>query len=131
MSDQFQQAADPGPARVYEPPVGGVELGTYLSDAGTGYVRVERDRTGEPVKARYEGYPEGFEFQPGDETGLELVDGEWRTVPSVVDTIRLRRRLEWWTRNRWTGDFRFLTEVRLDTGPLPEGPQSVAKSQQP
>ena len=119
MRDQIQQAADPTPARVYEPPVGGVELGTYESDAGAGYVRVERDRTGGTVKARYEGYPEGFEFQAGDETGIELVDGEWRTVPSVVHVIQLMRRVEWWTRNRWTGEFRFLTEMRYDTSPPP------------
>ena len=130
MSDQHQQAADSGPTRVYQPPDAGVELGTYESDAGAGYVRVERHRTGGTVEARYEGYPEGFEFRPGDETGIEPVDGEWRTVPSVVHTIRLRRRIEWWTRNRWTGEFRLLTEMRLGTSSPPREPESDARSKQ-
>ena len=96
-------------------------MGTYKSDAGAGAVWVESDRTGGTVRARYQGYPEGFQFQPGDETGIELANGEWRTVPSVVHTIRLQRRVEWWTRNRWSGEFRFLTQMRIDTRPLPPG----------
>ncbi len=128
MSDQHRQTADSGPPRVYEPPAHGVEMGIFQSDAGSGYVLVERLRTGVTVKARYEGYPEGFEFQPGDETAIEWVDGGWRTIPSVVHTIRLKRRIEWWTRNRWTGEFRFLTQMRLDTG-APQGPDPVDRSQ--
>ena len=129
MSDHLPQTPDFDPAHVYEPPEDGVELGTYKSDAGARAVWVERDRTGGTVRARYQGYPEGFQFQPGDETGIELVNGEWQTVPSVVHTIRLRRRVEWWTRNRWSGEFRFLTQMRIDTRPLPHGPEPAARSQ--
>lgn len=67
---------------------------------------------------------------PSEAGSIELVNGEWRTVPSVVDTIRLRRRVEWWTRNRWSGEFRFLTQMRIDTRPLPHGPEPAARSQQ-
>ena len=82
------------------------ESGTYESDADTAHVWVRRDLTGETVKAKYEGYPEQFAFEPGDETGLEQVDGVWQTIPSVADTVRLASRIEWWTMNRRTGLFR-------------------------
>lgn len=129
MTERRPHAADSDSAEVYDPPVGGVELGTYEADAGSGYVWVERDRTGKNVQARYDGYPEEFEFRPGDETGIELVDGEWRTMPSVVTTIQLWHRVEWWTRNRRTGEFRFLAQMRLETPPPPQDPEPFSESQ--
>ena len=102
------------------------ESGTYESDADNGNVWVRRDRTGETVKVRYAGYPAQFAFEPGDETGLEQVEGAWRTIPSVAQTVRLASRIEWWTRNRRTGLFRLLSSqslqdpARLRPGDQPE-----------
>ena len=84
------------------------ESGTYESNAGAEHVWVRSDRTGEIVKAKHAGYPADFAFEPGDETGLELVEGVWQTIPSVVHTVQLASRTEWWTTNRRTGLFRRL-----------------------
>ena len=91
----------------------GLESGTYESDSGPEHVWVRRDSTGETVRARVEGYPSGHAFELDDETGIELVDGEWRTLPSVVNIVRLRTRIEWWTRNRSTGRLRLLAAREL------------------
>ena len=84
-----------------------------MSEAGAESVWVRRDSNGETVRAIREGYPAGFVFEPGDETGIELVDGAWRTIPSIAYTVRLNTRVEWWTRNRSTGGLRFLVERSL------------------
>ena len=97
-----------------EPSVAGLESGTYESDADPDHVWVKRDANGETVRARYTGYPADFVFEAGDATGIELVDGEWHTIPSVFETVRLNSRIEWWTMNRRTGYFRLLTERVLD-----------------
>lgn len=99
-----------GPSERGEPSVSGLESGTYESDAGPGHVWVKRDTSGETIRARFTGYPPDFAFEAGDETGIELVDGEWHTIPAVVHTVRLDSRIEWWTMNRRTGHFRLLTE---------------------
>ncbi len=106
---------EPGPYESdgLEPSVSGLESGTYESEADSGHVWVRRDSTGETVRARLAGYPPDFTFEPGDETGIEPVDGEWHTIPSVVHSVRLRSRTEWWTINRRTGDFRFLAAQDL------------------
>ena len=121
MNDKKPDAAGdelPGPA---EPPAPGLESGTYESGAGSEHVRVRRVRTGETVLARVEGYPEGFAFEHGDETGIELVDGVWHALPSIVRTVRLRTRVEWWITNSRTGQLRFLTARNLDTDPAGGG----------
>ena len=99
-----------------EPSVAGLESGTYESSAGPEHAWVRRDSSGETVRARIAEYPSDFVFEPGDETGIELVDGVWHTLPSVVHMMRLKGRVEWWTRNRITGEFRFLAEKRFETG---------------
>ena len=110
MSSETPDDAGVDPSDREDPSVDGLESGTYESDAEPGHVWVRRDSSGETVRARFAGYPEGFAFEPGDETGIELVDGEWHTIPSVVHTVRLSSRIEWWTINRRTGVFRLLTE---------------------
>ena len=90
-----------------------VEMAAYVSEANEGSVWVRRDSNGEPVRAKRAGYPADFVFEPGDETGIELVDGVWRTIPEVAYTARLDSRIEWWIRNRNTGRLRFLVERSL------------------
>ena len=103
------------------------ESGTYESDADTDHVWVRRDSTGKAVKARYAGYPALFTFEPGDETGLEQVDGAWQTIPSVAHTVQLASRIEWWTRNRRTGLFRLLVSKDLQD---PAHPARAASNEQ-
>ncbi len=113
-----------------EPSVAGLESGTYESAADPEHAWMRRDSTGETVRARITAYPRDFVFESGDETGIELVDGQWHALPSVVHTVRLKSRIEWWTRNRSTGDFRFLAEKRLDTGrPRPESDHRPGRRQ--
>ena len=90
-----------------------LESGTYESHADSEHVWVRRDANDEVVRARLAGYPTDFVFEPGDETGLEIVEGQWYTIPSVVHTVRLLTRAEWWTRNRRTGRLRLLAERDL------------------
>ena len=90
-----------------------LESGTYESRADSEHVWVRREINNETVRARIEGYPSGFAFEPGDETGLEMVDGQWHTIPSVAHTVRLNTRIEWWIRNRRTGRLRLLVERHL------------------
>ena len=104
-----------------EPPAPGLESGTYESDAGSEHVWVRRVRTGETVRARVEGYPPDFRFEHGDETGIEMVDGVWHALPSIVRTVTLRTRVEWWITNSRTGQLRFLTARDLDTDPAGGG----------
>lgn len=94
------------------PTVAGLESGIYLSDAGEGQVWVQLDSIGEAVRAVYTGYPPGFVFESGDETSLEFTEGAWHTIPTVAYTVQLASRTEWWTKNRYTGQLRFLTEMR-------------------
>ena len=104
-----------------ESPAFGLETGTYESDAGSEHAWVHRDRTGETVRARVEGYPGDFAFESGDETGIELVDGVWHALPSIAHTVVLRTRIEWWITNNRTGQLRFLTARNLDTDPAGGG----------
>ena len=90
-----------------------LESGTYESHADSEHVWVRRDANDEIVRARLAGYPKDFAFEPGDETGLEMVEGQWHTIPSVVHTVRLRTRVEWWSRNRRTGRLRLMAERDL------------------
>lgn len=110
MSNEGQHAATGGSRARSGSPAPGLESGTCESEADSGHVWVRRDITDEIVQARIEGYPTDFTFHPGDETGLEFVGGEWLTIPSVVHTVRLSTRIEWWTRNRRTGRLRLLAE---------------------
>lgn len=114
MSRDAPDPAGGGLPNREEPSVEGLESGTYEADADPDHVWVKRDANGETVRARYAGYPADFVFEPGDTTGIELVDGEWHTIPSVFQTVRLSSRIEWWTINRRTGYFRLLTERVLD-----------------
>lgn len=93
------------------PTVAGLESGIYLSDADEGQVWVRLDSIGEAVRAVRAGYPSGFVFEPGDETSVEFTDGAWHTIPTVAYTVQLASRTEWWTKNRYTGQLRFLTEM--------------------
>ena len=113
MSDD---RASSGPSSSSEPLDLGLESGLYESPADSGQAWVRRDSTGEAVRATITAYPPDFVFEPGDETGIELVDGVWHAIPSVVQTVRLKTRTEWWTRNRRTGDYRLLAERHLDMG---------------
>ncbi len=113
MTDDRRGRKTAGSVEPWEPSVVGLEAGMYESDADAGHVWVRRDNAGDTVRARYEGYPESFRFEYGDETGIEQVDGAWRTLPAVAHTVRLRSRIEYWTKNRITGRFRFLTEMSL------------------
>ena len=117
MNDEKQHLTNDEPSGDSRLSVRGLESGTYESDAGSGHVWVRRDSTGETVRARVQGYPAGFMFEPGDESGIELIEGVWHALPSVAHTVALRTRVEWWTRNRRTGQLRFLTERHLATDP--------------
>ena len=121
MNNKNRDAAGHGLPGRSESPAPSLESGTYESDAGSEHVWVRRASTGGTVRARVEGYPPDFAFEPGDETGIELVDGVWHTLPSIVRTVRLRTRIEWWTRNHRTGQLRFLTERNLNTDPADTG----------
>ena len=116
MSDKMPDAAGDE-----LPPVPGLESGTFESDAGSGHVWVRRVRTGETVRARVVGYPSDFAFEPGDETGVELVDGVWHALPCITRTVRLRTRVEWWITNSRTGQLRFLTARDVETDPVHGG----------
>lgn len=117
MSDKTPESGATGSSGYTDPSVEGLESGVYESDAGEGHVWVRRDSNDDAVRARVTGYPPDFVFEPGDVTGIELVDGEWRTVPSVAHTVRLSTRIEWWTSNRRTGHFKFLAARRLGADP--------------
>ena len=121
MNDKTPYVTADGPSGDSRLSVLGLESGSYESDAGPEHVWVRRASTGETVRARVEGYPADFAFEAGDETGIELVDGVWHALPSVVHTVALRTRIEWWTRNRRTGQLRFLTERHLAPDPADEG----------
>ena len=128
MNKKNQHVTDNGPSVDPRLSVPGLESGTYESDAGSEHVWVRRDRTGETVRARVEGFPADFAFESGDETGIELVDGVWQALPSIAHTVTLRTRVEWWTANRRTGQLRFLTERDLVTDPPDVG--NRARSQE-
>ena len=83
-----------------------VDMGVCESDAGDGYVWVIRDGTGQAVRAKWSGYADDYAFERGEETGLEIVGGEWCTIPVAAHTLRLEDRVEWWAKNRRTGAFR-------------------------
>ena len=121
MSDEMPDAAGVELPGRPEPPAPGLESGTYESDAGSEHVWVRRVGTGETVRARVEGYPSDFAFEPGDETGIELVDGVWHALPSISRTVMLRTRVEWWITNSRTGQLRFLTARDLATDPAGGG----------
>ena len=121
MNDKNQHVTAVGPSGDSMTSIAGLESGTYESDAGSGHVWVRRDSTGETVRARVEGYPADFAFESGDESGIELVEGVWHALPSVAHTVALRTRIEWWTRNRRTGQLRFLTERHLAPDAADEG----------
>ena len=126
MSSETPESEAFGATGYLEPSVAGLESGVYESDAGEGHVWVRRDGNDEIVRARMAGYPPDFVFEPGDETGIELVDGAWHTLPSVAHSVRLSTRIEWWTTNRRTGHFKFLAARRFDADPArptpgPEG----------
>ena len=114
MSQEAPGPAGGGLSGREEPPLSGLESGTYQADADPDHVWVKRDANGETVRARYMGYPVDFVFEAGDATGIELVDGVWHTIPSVFHTVRLDSRIEWWTMNHRTGFFRLLAERTLD-----------------
>ena len=85
-----------------------VALGTYDSDAGEGEVWVRLDRSGELELARTAGFAPQFEFQFGDEIGVQVLDGVAQTIPTVKHTIVHEDRVEFWAVNRATGRFRLL-----------------------
>lgn len=93
-----------------------LETGLYEFADGPDHAWVRLDSTGETVRADITAYPQDFAFEPGDETGVELLDGVWLALPSVVRTVRLNTRIEWWTRNLRTGGLRLLAERILDEG---------------
>ena len=121
MNNEKRSAAGDGLVGRSDSPASKLESGTYESDADSEHVWVRRVSVGEIVRARVESYPPDFAFEPGDETGIELVDGVWHALPSIVRTVRLRTRVEWWTRNHRTGQLRFLTERDLHTDPADRG----------
>jgi len=86
-------------------------MGVYESTEGDGQVMVRLDDTGEIVKARLAGFSPEYRFEPGDELAVEVVDGEWQTLPNVRHTIAYRDRVDFWSRNRWTRRFRLLDSV--------------------
>jgi hypothetical protein len=114
MSQEAPGPAGGGLSDREEPSASGRDSGTYEADADPDHVWVKRDANGETIRARFRGYPVDFAFEAGDATGIELVDGEWHTIPSVFHTVRLGSRIEWWTMNRRTGFFRLLSERTLD-----------------
>ena len=114
MTDENLEGLGGGPSSPSEPYVPGLESGLYESDAGPDHAWLRLDSTGETVRARITAYPPDFAFEPGDETGIELVDGVWHALPSVVRTVRLETRIEWWTWNHRNGEYRLLAERRLD-----------------
>ncbi|WP_419946123.1 hypothetical protein [Candidatus Poriferisodalis sp.] len=97
-----------------EPTVAGLEFGVFSSTVESGRARVRLDGSGEAVEAVYSGFPEDFVPEPGDETAVEHIDGQWHTLPAVTHHQRRPSRLEWWTTNRHTGLFKLL--LRRDLG---------------
>ena len=91
-------------------------MGVYESAADEEHVWVRVDDTDEVVRARLARHAPDYEFEPGDELGLEVVDGAWHTIPNVSHVIRHRDRVEFFTTNRRTGDFRLLAENRREMG---------------
>ena len=86
------------------------KLGVYESDGTEGYVNVRVDSTGELVEAKFSGFPPGYRLEVGDELCVEFVADEWRTLPEVRHTIEHSDRIEFWSANRTSGEFRFLAE---------------------
>lgn len=123
MSDKTPGSEAAGSSGYQEPSVEGLESGVYESDAGEGYVWVRRDSTDEKVRAKMTGYPPDFDFEPGDETGIELVGGVWHTLPSVAHSVRLSTRIEWWAKNRRTGHLRFLAAHYFGSDPVHQASQ--------
>ena len=93
-----------------------VNAGVCLAPAGEGYVWVRLDESGRLVRAVLAGLPAGVSFEPGDELGVEAVDGAWQTLPDVRREITHPDRREFWTTNRNTGNLRMLAEIRYDQG---------------
>ncbi len=91
-----------------------VELGTCVSSVDEGYVQVQLDSSRRTVHARVDGFTSEYILEVGDELGVERVDDEWRTIPSVKHVIQHERRIEFWTINRVTGAFRLLAEQAFD-----------------
>ena len=90
-------------------------MGVYESTADDEeHVRVRVDSTGEVVGARLAGFAPDHRFEPGDELALEVVDGAWQTMPHVSHMVRHPDRIEFWTINRNTGDFRLLAKTRRE-----------------
>ncbi len=85
-------------------------MGIYVSSAGRGNVQVRIDSTNEIVEARLTGFAQDYVLEPGDEIGVEYVEGGWQTIPNVKYVVHHESRIEFWTINRQSGALRLLAE---------------------